>query len=578
MKFIGTLIIAVLLSCNFAKAQDTLYIYRAGEVVSKRAVADIDSINFYNNYKSPSIPTVLDIDGNAYHTVKIGNQTWMVENLRTTKYRNGDLIGTTLTATKNISSETAPKYQWAIEGLDSNIVKYGRLYTWYAATDIRNIAPTGWHVPNDAEWTILENYLIANGYNYDGSTIGNSETNNKIAKSLAAKSDWTLNTSLGAIGNDMTKNNSTGFTALPAGNRINYGAFGLQKLGGYWWSSTGYDSEWAWYRDLGYNVNYMGRHNYTSKQNGLSIRCIKDSVSKITLPTVTTKAISAITKTSASCEGSLVSNGGTKITALGICWNTTTLPTITNNKTSLTADSLIFTGSITGLSANSTYYVRAYATNNVGTAYGNELIFKTLKDSMLTISDIDGNVYNTITIGKQTWMKENLKTTRYNDSTLIPLVSDAYQWISTTTGAYDWVKSDLFNKNLYGGIYNFYAAASGKLAPKGWHVPSGAEIDSLISYLGGYEMAVLKLKEAGNEHWFTGNENATNSSGFTALPGGYRSTATGDYNKTGEWGVFWSSTELDGLGGRLILRSSSENSDYIFSSKLFGFNVRCIKD
>src|SRR4029078_12512714 len=103
--------------------------------------------------------TVTDIDGNVYHTVTIGTQVWMVENLKTTKYRNGDLIGTTIPATLDISSESTPKYQWAYKGEESNVATYGRLYTWYAVADSRNVCPTGWHVPSDAEWTTLTTYL-----------------------------------------------------------------------------------------------------------------------------------------------------------------------------------------------------------------------------------------------------------------------------------------------------------------------------------------------------------------------------------------------------------------------------------
>src|SRR5688500_14669040 len=103
--------------------------------------------------------TVTDIEGNVYHTVTIGTQVWMAENLKTTKYRNGDLIGTTIPATLDISSESAPKYQWAYNGEESIVATYGRLYTWYAVTDSRNVCPTGWHVPSDAEWTTLTTYL-----------------------------------------------------------------------------------------------------------------------------------------------------------------------------------------------------------------------------------------------------------------------------------------------------------------------------------------------------------------------------------------------------------------------------------
>src|SRR5512133_2727329 len=110
--------------------------------------------------------SVKDIDGNVYQTITIGTQVWMVENLKTTKYRNGDLIGTTTPASLVIEGESAPKYQWAYDGNESNVAIHGRLYTWYVATDSRNVCPTGWHVPSDAEWTVLTDYLIKNGHSY----------------------------------------------------------------------------------------------------------------------------------------------------------------------------------------------------------------------------------------------------------------------------------------------------------------------------------------------------------------------------------------------------------------------------
>lgn len=209
---------------------------------------------------------VTDIDGNVYHTIRIGTQTWMVENLKTTRYRNGDLIGTTTPATKDISSESTPKYQWAYNGDEANAKKYGRLYTWYTVSDSRNIAPMGWHVPTDAEWTTLENYLNP----YEGSSIINV-----IAKSLAATSDWTISTSISAIGNDLTKNNRSGMSCLPGGCRNNNGTFQLFGNIGYWWSSTEGSAKGAWDRYLFYEYSFVIR-KYYDKQYGFSVRCVLD--------------------------------------------------------------------------------------------------------------------------------------------------------------------------------------------------------------------------------------------------------------------------------------------------------------
>jgi uncharacterized protein (TIGR02145 family) len=214
---------------------------------------------------------IMDVDGNVYNTIQIGNQIWMVENLKTTRYRNGVLIGTTNPSNKDISSENNPKYQWAYGGNENYVDTYGRLYTWHTITDSRNVAPLGWRIPTDADWTILENYLIANGYNYDGSLNGN-----KIAKSISAKNLWETNANTGSIGNNLSKNNSTGFYALPAGYRFNDGTFG--SIGSYcsWWSSSESNTSSAWSRSL--NSNYINLNRASSTKNyGFSVRCIKEN-------------------------------------------------------------------------------------------------------------------------------------------------------------------------------------------------------------------------------------------------------------------------------------------------------------
>ena len=110
--------------------------------------------------------SIKDIDGNIYPTVTIGTQIWMAENLKTARFSNGDLIGTTTPATLVIEEEDTPRYQWSYDGNESNVGEYGRMYTWYVAADKRNVCPSDWHVPTDAEWTVLTDYLIKNGYGY----------------------------------------------------------------------------------------------------------------------------------------------------------------------------------------------------------------------------------------------------------------------------------------------------------------------------------------------------------------------------------------------------------------------------
>ena len=145
-----------------------------------------------------------------------------------------------------------------------------------------------------------------------------------------------------------------------------------------------------------------------------------------------------------------------------------------------------------------------------------------------TVVDIDGNVYHTVTIGTQVWMVENLKTTKYNDGTAIPLVTDSAAWDELTTPGYCWYNNDSATyKNPYGALYNWYAVSTGKLAPTGWHVPTDSEWAVLTTYVGntyygGLDSAGGALKSTDKTYWLSPNTGATNSSGFSALPGGFR--------------------------------------------------------
>jgi uncharacterized protein (TIGR02145 family) len=211
---------------------------------------------------------ISDNDGNLYNVVKIGTQLWMSDNLRTTKYQNGDLIGTTTPATLNISGETTPKYQWAYNGNEMNALSYGRLYSWYAVTDNRKICPIGWHIPNDAEWTTLTDYLTNNGYGFQGS-------GSDIAKSMAENGLWQTDGTAGNVGNDQASNNKSGFRAVPGGFRYQEGPF--EDLGNSvsWWSSTEAMATWAYTRDLSYDSGNVLKWASREK-DGFSVRCLRD--------------------------------------------------------------------------------------------------------------------------------------------------------------------------------------------------------------------------------------------------------------------------------------------------------------
>ena len=304
------------------------------------------------------------------------------------------------------------------------------------------------------------------------------------------------------------------------------------------------------------------------------------TTSQVAVPTVTTTGLKSVTPTSAAGGGDISNDGGIAVTEHGICWNTTGTPTVADNRTNEGTGTGSFSSTLTDLTIGTRYFVRAYATNNLGTAYGNEVEFTQIEP----VTDNDGNAYSVVNIGTQVWMGENLKTTTFNDGITIASVTDGRTWANMTTPALCWYNNEESTfKSTYGALYNWYAVNTGKLCPAGWHVPSVTEFTTLITYLGGQGIAGGKMKEAGSAHWTEPNVGATNGSGFTALPGG------GRYNVHSEPGVF-----LDlGYGSYIWSDTESTNDvmaysyDLVFNqevvtkneySKKDGGSVRCIKD
>ena len=208
-----------------------------------------------------------DGDNNNYPIVKIGTQIWMAENLKTTKYLNTDLIGTTSSPNLNIFYETASKYQWSYSGIETNVATYGRLYTWFTATDSRSVCPSGWHLPTLAEYSSLYDYLGKNSYGYEGVAW-------KTAKSISSSSVWTTSLIAGSPGNDMATNNASGFSALPGGYRSYYGWYtGIGTLSYLWCSSE--SSGFADVTVLNYNQQGISG-TILDKKHGCAVRCLKN--------------------------------------------------------------------------------------------------------------------------------------------------------------------------------------------------------------------------------------------------------------------------------------------------------------
>jgi uncharacterized protein (TIGR02145 family) len=211
----------------------------------------------------------------------------------------------------------------------------------------------------------------------------------------------------------------------------------------------------------------------------------------------------------------------------------------------------------------------------VGTSYGSDLTFTT---DPVTITDNDGNVYNVIRIGTQVWLKENLKTTTFNDDVAIAYVTNAASWSALTTHGYCWYNNTESNKATYGALYNWHAVNSGKLCPTGWHVPSDDEWLTLVNFLGGESPAGGKLKETGTTHWQSPNSGATNESGFTALPGGWRRGDTGSYESLNVYGYWWTSTLLTPSSWFRRIWYNDDKTYRNLTDPKYGMSVRCIKN
>src|SRR5690554_3287163 len=292
---------------------------------------------------------------------------------------------------------------------------------------------------------------------------------------------------------------------------------------------------------------------------------------EVVLPVLSTTEVTEITQTTATVKGNISDDGGATVTARGVCWSTNQNPTISDNKTEDGNGVGTFVSKISGLTADATYYARAYATNSKGTAYGNTISFTTsFTDSR------DGNVYKTVTIGNQVWMAENLK--------YLPSVNNLSEDSQDTPGYYvsDYDGTDVTaakataNYTTYGVLYNWPAAMNA--CPTGWHLPSDAEWTELTDYLGGEGVAGGKLKEIGTTHWNTPNTDATNETGFTALPGGYRYD-NGTFSRIGGTGGWWSAAEnsADDASLRYMFYNYGLVSRYV-NGKELGFSVRCLRD
>ena len=328
------------------------------------------------------------------------------------------------------------------------------------------------------------------------------------------------------------------------------------------------------------------------------------SFTTVGIPSVTTNIVSNISATTVSCGGNVTSTGGMLVTARGVCWSTSPNPTVSGSHTTDSSGTGSFTSNITGLTANTMYYVRAYASNSLGTAYGNQVSFTTNAIAQggqpcpgdPTVTDYDGNIYNTVQIGHQCWMAENLRTTKYSDGTQISEGGSS----NSSTVAYYYTPTGNF---YYGYLYNWKAVMrnfsssqtnpSGVqgICPTGWHVPSDAEWSILKNYLScqgqymcGMFSSYIAKALSDTSGWMPNsgicaignNQSVNNATHFSALPAG---SYCGNYVDSGYCTYFWSTTEISSNSARCLwLHTNYATVESYSLNKSYGFSVRCLRD
>jgi uncharacterized protein (TIGR02145 family) len=505
--------------------ESTTYFLRA-YATNSAGTAYGDEFSFGSGIYYP----VYDLSGNGYNTVIIGSQIWLKENLKTTTYNDGSSIDWPFTNVQWLNN-TSGAYAYYLDN-QTFISTHGNLYNWYAV-NTNKLCPTGFRVPSNTDWDILTNYM--GGENVAAANL----------------------------------RNQTDFTPLAGGYRDVGGSYSGIYSFAYWWSSNSGSPTVAYSKKMDASDALIA--NAAEYGKGYSVRCMRTAQ----IPTVTTVPVTNITYTNAVSGGNIIDNGGIAIIEKGVCWSTLPNPTKADSNTSDGVGMGAYVSNLSLLNPNTTYYVRAYASNLAGTAYGNEISFTT----GTLVTDFDGNIYDTVHIGTQVWLKQNLNSSFYKDGTPIPNITDNAVWSGLNTGARCYYNNDSATyAPVYGALYNWYAVNTSNLCPTNWHVPSYAEWTTLRTYLGDNNLAGGKLKETGLSHWLSPNINATNETGFTALPAGYRD-GNGVYFHIGNNSFWWNSNEYNATEARMnLLSNSSGYINFSLYGKMIGSSVRCLKD
>lgn len=537
---------------------------------------------------------VQDYDGNQYQVVQIGSQCWMKENIKATHYSDG----TTIPSGGSTNSNTNP-YRYAPDNHEYNVPLYGYLYNWAAImhgmpssgadpSGVQGICPVGWHVPSSRElWNLPQ----------DG-------------KDIADSLGWETSSTANAVGNNPNLNNSTGFSLRPSGYAGKVGVEGWEYVGfgntaRLWCSEGRYDDEAA-YCYLYKDNNVLFGYPTESKSYGFSIRCVRNDLRA----EVATDSVTINSDGSVVLKGIVLSDNGNPVLArrfLGQAYvSSSTTPFI-----DILADSGsdVFYGTMNNIPIGIPYNFCAMAYNDAGWAYGDNMSFSIRHPqdaqscpNASTVTDYDGNVYHTVQLGTQCWMKENLRTTHYSEGTPILLGNTN----STETPYRYYPHNDPNEVQTYGYLYNWSAVMNGAsssfsipsgiqgICPTGWHVPSNNEWRLLMNYL--YTQSDyfcnsptnIAKSLADNMGWNIStttctagmNMNSNNTTNFGARPAGYY--LSGYNSDFGNMSLFWSATNYNSYYKLSYSFVITNNIPYIRNVEnrnyQAGLSVRCIKD
>lgn len=554
----------------------------------------------------PGTPILVDFDNNGYSTVQIGNQCWMRNNLRTTHFADG----TSIPFSSGMS--TAAPYYYDFVTNDFTLAERGMLYNWSAAmhstssvpsnsVGVQGVCPTGWHIPSNGEWAQLINYVNSQEQNRCGGIDG------QIAKTLASTTGWDRGYSgyECLVGNYQNTNNTTGFSIVPAGSLTRAGNYDGQRYNALFWTSTEKEEDASQAYRWSIGNNSLGMSSGADyKDCGLSVRCLRnenggsggDTPAQISA--VITDNPTNVSPTSATFNGIITNSGNAGVTERGFVYGVGTVMTDT---VQVTGSSFVFTAG--NLTPNTEYSVKAYIINSSGTSYGRVVNFTTAWEPQPwdgtgrnpndarpcngtpTVTDHEGNVYNTVKIGNQCWTRENMRCITspstgnmilepnsfqgyyyrpvsyafkkayyvYGDSTNAAVLGLRYNWnaaVDTFNASYGETSyNGYIPDDSYRAVSVTFGGYRRGICPQGWHVPSDSEWTQLANYVNSQEQyrcngtdgSIARALAAptgwnsnssGNGCWLA-NSPANNQTGFTAV------------NTGGNKANFWTATQVD---------------------------------